>query len=177
MNTFQDRLTRAARLDKNVYEEVERDRDAFGQALGVVLLASVAAGIGGLGRGAGFQGLVAGTVSALVGWFVWAYIVYLVGTRFLPEPQTRTDYAEVLRTTGFAAAPGLVRAFGLIPGLSRLAFLVAAVWMIATMVIAVRQALDYETTLRAVLVCVIGWVLQSLLVALLAVILGGPGPL
>lgn len=177
MNTLLDRMTRAARLDVSVYEEVERDRDALGQALAVVVLSSVAAGLGGIGRGAGFSGLIAGTVSSLAGWFLWAYLVCLVGVKFLPEPQTRTDYPEVLRTTGFAATPGIIRVFGIIPGLGRLAFLVAAVWTIVTMVLAVRQALDYENTVRAAVVCVLGWVLQALVVAILALILGGPGPI
>jgi hypothetical protein len=173
MNTFGDRITRAGRLDVTVYEEVERDRDALPQALAVVVLSSLAAGLGGVG-GAGFSALLSGTVSALLGWFLWAYLVYLLGTRVFPEARTETDYGEVLRTTGFAAAPGLIRVVGIIPGLWKVAFWVAGIWMLLTMILAVRQALDYQNTVRAAIVCVLGWIAQYAILAFLWFALGVP---
>jgi hypothetical protein len=58
-----------------------------------------------------------------------------------------------MRTTGFAAAPGVFRILRVIPGLAVPVLVVSSVWMIAAMVVAVRQALDYRTTARAVAVC------------------------
>jgi hypothetical protein len=84
----------------------------------------------------------------------------LIGTKFLPEPQTKSDIGELLRTIGFASSPGLIRVFGIFPGVEKLVFPAASVWMIFAMVIAVRQALDYKGTWRAVIVCVIGWAIQ-----------------
>ncbi len=162
MASIQDRMVRAAKLDVQLYEEVEADQGALGQATGVVFLSAVAAGIGNLGTG-GPLGLGIGTIGALVGWYVWALLTYFVGTKFLPEPQTRADYGELLRTIGFSSAPGVIRVFGIIPGLRALVFLVAGIWMLVAMVIAVRQALDYTSTWRAVGVCVIGWVVQALI--------------
>ena len=130
----------------------------------MVILSAVAAGIGNLGTG-GPLGLGIGTIGALVGWYVWALLTYFIGTKFLPEPQTRADYGELLRTIGFSSAPGVIRVFGIIPGLRALVFLVAGIWMLVAMVIAVRQALDYTSTWRAVGVCVIGWVVQALILA------------
>ena len=155
-------MVRAAKLDVQLYEEVEADQGALGQATGVVILSAVAAGIGNLGTG-GPLGLGIGTIGALVGWYVWALLTYFIGTKFLPEPQTRADYGELLRTIGFSSAPGVIRVFGIIPGLRALVFLVAGIWMLVAMVIAVRQALDYTSTWRAVGVCVIGWVVQALI--------------
>ena len=120
----------------------------------------MAAGLGSLSHGA-TNGLLFGTISALIGWFIWAYLTYVIGTKLLPTPKTRSDYGELLRTTGFSAAPGLIRILGIIPGLYRIAFLAAGIWMLVAMVIAVRQALDYESTLRAVGVCIIGWIVQA----------------
>jgi len=174
MASFTDRIIRAAKLDVNVYEEVEADRGALGQAMGVVVLSSIAAGIGSFER-AGVGGIITGTIAALIAWYVWAYITYFVGTRFLPEPQTQADHGELLRTIGFSSSPGLIRVLGIIPGLAGVVFLVASVWMLIAMVIAVRQALDYQSTLRAVGVCVIGWVAQMLILVLLFVIFGGLG--
>ena len=172
MTSFKDRIIRAAKLDVNLYEEVEADKGALGQAMGVVVLSSIAAGIGSIARG-GFNGILFGTIAALIGWYVWAYLTYFIGTKFLPEPQTKADPGELLRTIGFSSSPGLIRVLGIIPGLGGMVFLVASIWMLAAMIIAVRQALDYKSTLRAVGVCVIGWFVQVLILMLLFSILGG----
>jgi hypothetical protein len=173
MGSFQDRIIRAAKLDVNVYEEVEADKGALGQAITVVILSSVAAGLGTITRG-GLGGLLMGTVFAVIGWFVWAYITYFVGAKLLPEPQTKANPGELLRTIGFSSSPGLIRVLGIIPGLGWLVFTVASIWMLIAMVIAVRQALDYKSTFRAVGVCLIGWVIQMVIFALLFSLLGGP---
>jgi hypothetical protein len=157
-----DRMVRAAKLDVSLYEEVEADRDAMRQATGVVLLASLAAGIGNYVHG-GIVGLVGGALAALLSWYIWAYLTYFIGTRFLPEPQTHSTPGELLRTLGFASSPGILRLLGFIPGLTGIVFVVAAVWMLIAMIIAVRQALDYTSTARAVGVCVIGWIIQAII--------------
>jgi hypothetical protein len=157
-----DRMVRAAKLDVSLYEEVEADRDAMRQATGVVLLASLAAGIGNYVNG-GIVGLVGGALAALLSWYIWAYLTYFIGTRFLPESQTHSTPGELLRTLGFASSPGILRLLGFIPGLTGIVFVVAAVWMLIAMIIAVRQALDYTSTARAVGVCVIGWIIQAII--------------
>jgi len=169
MTTFGDRIIRAAKLDAQLYEEVEADTGAMRQAMGVVVLSSMAAGVGSARGGLG--GILVGTIAALIGWYVWAYLTYFIGTKFLPEPQTEADLGELLRTIGFSSSPGLIRVFGIIPGLAGLLFLVASIWMLVAMVIAVRQALDYESTSRAVAVCVIGWIVQLLILVLLVFVL------
>ena len=172
MNSFKNRIIRAAMLDVNLYEEVEADKGAMGQAMGIVVLSSIAAGVGLIERG-GFSGIFAGTIASLFGWYVWAYLTYFIGTKFLPEPQTEADHGELLRTIGFSSSPGLIRVLGIIPGLGSVVYSAAAIWMLVAMVIAVRQALDYNSTLRAVGVCVIGWVIQISILMLLFSILGG----
>jgi hypothetical protein len=172
MTNFKDRIIRAAKLDVNLYEEVEADKGAMGQAMVVVVLSSVAAGVGSIGAG-GFKGILMGTIAALIGWYIWAYLTYFIGTKFLPGPQTKADHGELLRTIGFSSSPGLIRVLGIIPGLGGVVFLAASIWMLVAMVIAVRQALDYESTWRAVGVCVIGWIVQTLILVLLFSFLGG----
>ena len=174
MSSFTDRMIRAARLDVNLYEEVEADKQAIGQAMGVVVLASLAAGIGSIGA-TGMNGLIVGTVGALIGWFIWAFITYFVGTKILPEPQTSADYGELLRTIGFSSSPGLLRILGIIPVLGSFIFIVSGIWMLVAMIIAVRQALDYNSTLRAVGVCIIGWIIQMVVFWLFFALFGGFG--
>ena len=162
MSSFTDRMVRAAKLDVNLYEEVEADKQAMGQAMGVVVLSSLAAGIGSVGT-TGISGLLLGTVGALIGWFIWAFITFFVGTKILPEPQTEADYGELLRTTGFSSSPGVLRILGVVPLLGTIIFVVCGIWMLVSMIIAVRQALDYKSTWRAVGVCFIGWIIQGAL--------------
>ena len=163
MATFTERMVRAAKLDVALYEEVENDTTATGQALAVVVLSSVAAGIG---AGAGLRGLVFGIVASLAGWAFWAWITYFIGTRWLREPGTDADWSQLARTIGFAQAPGLLRVVGIIPFLQGLVFLVTAIWTLVAVVIGVRQALDFTSTWRAVAVCFVGWLVQVVLAAL-----------
>ena len=173
MASLIDRMVRASKLDINLYEEVEADKSSMGQAITVVVLSSVASGIGTIGI-LGIQGLVIGTISALIGWFVWAYLTYLIGTKLLPEPQTKADVGELLRTIGFSSAPGVLRIFGLIPLIGAIVTFVAGIWMLVAMIIAVRQALDYKSTWRAIGVCAIGFVIYLVIIAVIFSVLGLP---
>src|SRR5437773_5189859 len=150
MATLTERMLGAALLERTTYEEVERDRTATAQALGVVVLSSVAAGIG---LGAGLRGLIINTVASIVLWAIWAALVYAIGTRLLPEQDTHADWGEVARTVGFAQAPGLLRVFGIVPVLGHFVRAATDVWVLIATVVAVRQALDYRSLPRALGVC------------------------
>jgi hypothetical protein len=165
-------MIRAAKLDVNLYEEVEADKDAMAQAMAVVVLSSAAAGVGSVST-AGIKGLVLGTIAALAGWFIWAFLTYYIGTRLLPEPQTKADYGELLRTIGFSSSPGVVRVLGIIPMLGTFLNFICGIWMLVAMVIAVRQALDYKSTWRAVGVCLIGWIVQIVIFFMFFWLAGG----
>ncbi len=162
MNLLWNRIVRAIRLDVMLFEEVEADRSAMGQAMLLVVLSSLASGIASISRGADYS-IIGGTIGNLIGWFAWSYLIFYIGTHWLAEPQTRSDYGELLRTIGFASAPGLIAIFGIIPGFYVIAFLVSAIWMLIATVIAVRQALDYSSTGRAIIVCVIGWIIYGII--------------
>jgi FtsH-binding integral membrane protein len=169
MNTFLQRLIGAAALDAAIYEEVEADEGANVQALATVLLSSVAAGIGALGFGGHPVASIAFvSMVALLAWAVWALVIFEVGVRVMPQPQTRSNVGELMRTIGFASAPGCLRVLGVLPGVTIPVFAVTAIWMLAAMVVAVRQALDYQSTARALAVCGLGLVLA----ATIAIVLG-----
>ena len=169
MTTFSQRVLGAVLLKARVYEEVEADSQATRQAIALVLLVGVAGGIGLLGVGA-VQNLLAGVIVALVGWMAWATLTCLIGTRLLPQPQTQADVGQLLRTLAFASAPGLICALGVIPFLGLPIYAIASVWMLAAMIVAVRQALDYTSTGRAVAVCVVGWALSLVFAAIIGIL-------
>lgn len=160
MTTFLGRVTGAALLNPAIYEEVEADRSATVQAMGVVLLSSLAAGVGVLGPVGARPAALAGiSLLAFAVWAVWALLTFEIGTRIFPAPRTQADVGQLLRTIGFASAPGILRVAGVIPGTQTVVFAVTAVWMLMSMIVAVRQALDYTSTARAFAVCALGWVL------------------
>lgn len=165
MKMLLERMIRAAKLDVSLYEEVEADPGLMKEAGLVVVLASLAAGIGTITQ-AGLTGLLFGTIAALVGWFIWAYLTLIIGTKLLPGPATEADYGQLLRAVGFSSAPGVVRVLGIIPAIGPAIQFIVSIWMLVAMVVAVRQALDYTSTGRAVLVCIIGWIVQFIVLAL-----------
>ena len=175
MSSFMNRIIRAVKLDSNLYEEVEADKTALGQAMAIVVISSLAAGIG-LYKTGGFSGIITGTLASLISWYIWAYLTYFIGTKFLPEPQTQADHGELLRTIGFSSSPGLLRVFYFVPGIGVLVYFLSSLWMLVAMIIAVRQALDYNSTLRAVGVCMIGYVIQIIVLVLIISIFGGVLP-
>ena len=166
MNTqYINRIIRSCKLDINLYEEVEADKTATLQAAGVVVLSSLAAGVGALSLGT--SNLFMAPLLSLASWFVWAYLVYLIGVKIFPESTTESDHGQLLRTIGFSSAPGLIRVFGIIPNLTITVFIIASVWMLVAMVIAVRQALDYKSTWRAVGVVVSAFLVQSIILVMI----------
>jgi len=170
---FVMRLIGALALDPVTYEEVEADRSATGQAMLVVVLSSVGAGIGARGLGSGsLRSMVFISAVSLLAWAAWALLTYHIGVRLMPEADTRSDVGELLRTTGFASSPGIIRFLAAMPPLTRLIVVVAGVWMLLAMIVAVRQALDYTNTFRAVAVCATGWIVQALILVGLVWMLG-----
>ena len=153
-------------LDVATYEEVEHDRGATGQAFVVVVLAAVCAGIGGLGSGA--SGFLSGLIGAILGWLSWSAVTMLVGTRLFGGT---ADWGELLRTLGFAQAPGVLAIFGIIPVLGALAKFVVAIWLLVTGIVAIRQALDIDTG-KAILTALVGWLAMVVIGAIFAIIFG-----
>jgi len=174
MATLAERMVGAARLDAGIYEEVEADTGATGQAALVVIISSICLAIG-AHLGAGLLGLVLMAVFRLIGWYVWALVTYLIGARLMPQAQTRADVGQLLRTLGFASTPGVLAIFAVIPGIGSAVNLVVGIWMLVAMVIAVRQALDYDSTARAVGVVVIGFILYLVVAALAGMVIAGLG--
>jgi hypothetical protein len=168
--TFGDRVVGAMRLDANTFEDVEKDPTAIGQAVGVIVLAALAAGIGNIFRGG--AGIIAGILFSLLGAVIGTSIIWLVGTKLFPEPATKADFQETFRVLGFSAAPGIASVITIIPILGVLLGFLIALWRIAALVVAVRAVFDYATLGKAVIVVLVGWIIGLCLTFLIMLPLG-----
>ena len=173
MRLYLNRFFRAARLDAALYQEVVANPVLLNQAWITVLIYCMAASWGSFG-GVGAVGTNIAMVSTLIGWYVWAFFTYFTATRFFREKQTEIDRMArktVIRAMGFASAPGALRILGGIPGLGIVVLVVATIWMIVASTIAVKQALNFESTYRAAAACISGWIINAFVQLVLFVVL------
>ena len=168
INLFVSRIFRAIKIDVDLYEEVEKDEKATLQAGIVVVLSSLAAGIGALQMG--MSNFFLAPIMSLLSWYVWAYVIYFVGVELFGDSKTKSNHGELLRTIGFSSAPGLIRVFGVTPELMTVTFIGSALWMLACMVVAVKSALDYESIWKALGVVIIAWLFQAFFLFLVLIL-------
>ena len=164
-----NRIYRAIKIDPELYEEVEHDKSATLQAAIVVVLSSLAAGVGAIHLGA--SNFFLGPLVSLASWYFWAFLIFVVGTKLFPDKQTKSDHGELLRTIGFSSAPGLIRIFGITPELMTVTFIGSSFWMLVCMVVAVRQALDYKSLWKAFGVVVMCWFIQAFILFVILIFL------
>jgi hypothetical protein len=150
----------AARLDARIYEDIEADPKRTAASVFVVVIASVGAAIGTGNTGSAVIGI---TLAALLSWIVWILLTLVIGVRLMPGPDTHADVGQIMRTTGFSSAPGVLRVLGAIPVIGWPIFLAVTFWMLLTFVVAIRHALDYDSFARAFAVCLLGWIIHGLL--------------
>jgi|TARA_B100001093_G_C26763701_1_gene986898 hypothetical protein len=167
ISLFLSRVYRSIKIEPEVYDEVQKDKKATLSAAIVVLISSTAAGIGAKQMGAG--SFILAPILSLVSWFVWAYIVYFVGVKLFPDSKTKTTQPALLRAIGFSSAPGVIRALGVTPDLMTVMFVGSAFWMLACMVVAVRQTLNYKSLWKALGIVIVAWFIQAFaLISILA---------
>ncbi len=162
---FLNRIYRSIKIETEVFEEVQKDKNATIGAAIVVVLSSLAAGIG--ASHLGMVNFFLAPVLSLISWFVWAYIVYFVGVKLFPDLKTKTTHVALLRSIGFSSAPGIIRIFGFNQDLMTVTFIGSAFWMLACMVVAVKQTLSYKSLWKALGVVIIAWFAQAFLLIMI----------
>jgi hypothetical protein len=160
------RMIGAMKADVKILTEIEADPSAMGQAVTVIVIAGVASLIGNFFR-AGLIAGVLGLLASLLGYALFSFLVFLIGTKLMPEPATKADFSEAFRVIGFAASPGVFNVLAIIPFLGPLISLLVGIWGLVIAVIAVREVLDYSNTGRAVIVCLIAAVICWIAIAVL----------
>jgi hypothetical protein len=148
------RMIGAMQADVKTFTEIEADPNAMGQAITVIVIAGIASLIGNIFR-QGISGGILGLITSIVGYAVFSLLVFLVGTKLMPEPTTKADFNQTFRVVGFAASPGIFNVLAIIPVLGVLISFLVGIWSLVIGVIAVREVLDYSNTARAIIVAVI----------------------
>lgn len=156
-----DKMIRAAKLDVQLYEEVEKDPEATKEAFLVVLIGAICNGIGSIGV-LGAKGIIAGLISAIIGWVLWSIVIFLIGVKVFKHT---SDMGELLRCLGFAYSPNAVSILGVIPVIGGIIRFVVFIWILVAFIVAVRQALDCGTG-RAILVSVLGFIAFLIITAM-----------
>jgi len=152
-----ERMTGAALLNVDTYEDVEHDQTATAQAAGVVALVAVAQAIG--ASGTGLLGAFSAAGAALIGWLAWAGITYLVGAKVFGG---EASWGEVMRTLGFAQAPGVLWLLAFLPIIGWFLDMLLPIWIAVAAFIAIRQALDIGNG-KTLLTILVGWFIYTAL--------------
>ena len=168
ISLFLNRIFRSVKIDPEVFNEVQKDKNATISAAIVVILSSSAAGIGAASLGAANFALA--PIFSLISWFVWAYIVCFVGVKLFPETKTKTTQFALLRAIGYSSAPGIIRVFGFNEELMTVTFIGSAFWMLACMVVAVKETLNYKSLWKALGVVIISWFVQAFVLLVIVAI-------
>ena len=160
--------------ESDTYEEVEHDSGATLQAALIVIMVSIAGGIGGLLAGDTdlVRGLIFGVIRGILSWAIWALVAMLIGTTILKTPETHADWGQVARGTGFAQTPGLLNVLLFIPIAGQIVGVVVFVWQLAAMLIAIRQTLDYNSLWRAFFVVLIALIPVLIINGIIVAVLG-----
>ena len=162
---FLNRIYRSIKIDPEVFDEVQKDKNATIAAGIVVVLSSLAAGIG--ASHLGTINFFLAPVLSLVTWFVWAYIIYFVGVKLFPDLKTKTTHLALLRSIGFSSAPGMIRIFGFNGDLMTVMFVGSAFWMLVCMVVAVKQTLNYKSLWKSLGIVIIAWLTQAFILIII----------
>ena len=158
MASLAERMVGAMKADAKTFQEIEADPNAMGQAVTVIVIAGLASMIGNIFR-VGIVGGVLSLIATIIGYAVFSLLIVFIGTKLMPEPATKADFAEAFRVIGFTASPGVFNVLAIVPFLGQLISFAISVWMLVIGVVAVREVLDYSDTGRAIIVVVIAWVI------------------
>jgi hypothetical protein len=167
MATLPERMVGAMQANVKTFQEIEADSSAMGQAVAVIVIAGVVSLIGNIWR-AGIGVGVMHLIISIIGYALWSLIIVLVGTKLMPEPTTKADFNEGFRVIGFTASPGIFNVLAIVPFLGPLISFVIWIWMVIIGVVAVREVLDYTSTARAIVVCLIAavvcWIITFVII-------------
>ena len=145
---FLNIVFKSIKLDRSLY----KDNKNFGEAAiyfaGLIMILDGVAGAVAANTvvktAIGVSGL-----TAIITWFVWAILIYVIGVKLFPDKDTKIPFKKVLTAVGFAHAPGLIRFFAVTPELMIPIIFLTQFWIFAGLIISTRQILNLKSNLKS----------------------------
>jgi hypothetical protein len=162
MNSLVRQTIGAMTFRAAIYREIATQPGATAPAIGILLLSCFVPGSVSI-----VYGTLGGILYSFSGWAIWICLAYMIGAKIFPESPVDSGLLRLLRAGGFAASPALLGFFGLAAVVGHILPITTTVWVIAATAVAIREALQYRTTSRAVAVCLASWAGTLLILAAL----------
>lgn len=163
------RLFRAMRLDGQLFEEVVSDSSIQGQSVWAVAIFAMATAFGTFTLISG-TAVNIGLLTAMIGWYVWAFSIFYLGSRIL-SLKAGADRKTIMRVMAFACAPGIFRILGIIPKTTAIIFAVTSIWILVTAIFGLKKAFPESPSFKISLITIFTWVVATLFQAILTVTL------
>lgn len=170
MKALFNRMLRAIKLDRHLFEEIVSDPSIQGQSIWAVAIYAMATGFGTFSM-IGGTAVNIGLLSAMIAWYVWAFSLFYFGTRFLGGRTTSVDRKTIMRVTAFACAPGIFRLLGIIPKTTTIVFIVTSLWILIAAVIGLKAVFSESHSSKLAALTIVTWVAATIFQLILIVTL------
>ena len=145
---FLNIIFKSIKLDKSLYTDSRNFGEASIYFAGLIMILDGVAGAVAantvIKTAIGLSGL-----TAILTWFIWAILIYVLGVKIFPDKQTKVSFKKVLTVVGFAHAPGLLRFFAVTPELMIPIIFITQFWIFAALIISIRQILNFKSNLKS----------------------------
>ena len=145
---FLNIIFKSIKLDKSLYTDSRNFGEASIYFAGLIMILDGVAGAVAantvIKTAIGMSGL-----TAILTWFIWAILIYVLGVKIFPDKQTNVSCKKVLTPVGFAHAPGLLRFFAVTPELMIPIIFITQFWIFAALIISIRQILNFKSNLKS----------------------------
>ena len=145
---FLNIIFKSIKLDKSLYTDNRNFGEASIYFAGLIMILDGVAGAVAantvIKTAIGMSGL-----TAILTWFIWAILIYVLGVKIFPDKQTKVSFKKVLTAVGFAHAPGLLRFFAVTPELMIPIIFITQFWIFAGLIISIRQILNFKSNLKS----------------------------
>ena len=145
---FLNIIFKSIKLDKSLYSDNKNFGEASIYFAGLIMILDGMAGA--VAANTIMQTAIAMSgLTAILTWFVWAILIYVIGVKLFPEKNTKVPFKKVLTGVGFAHAPGLLRFFAITPDLMIPIIFLTQFWIFAALILSTKQILSLKSNLKS----------------------------
>ena len=148
LGEFLNIIFKSIKLDKTLYSDNKNFGEASIYFAGLIMILDGMAGA--VAANTVIKTAVAMSgLTAILSWFVWAILIFVIGVKLFPEKNTKVSFKKVLTAVGFAHAPGLLRFFAVTPNLMIPIIFLTQFWIFAALIISTKQILNLKSNIKS----------------------------